>query len=304
MGLKIGLRGSGKWSRNIVRTLAEIGGADVRHLAKEAAIDKSLDGVIVANRSSEHALAALPYIEAGVATFIEKPMTTSVSDANLLKSAAVKRKAPVFVGHICLFNNHFEKLLSTASEMKAIESATCRSSNNRVRADGSVLWDWLPHCLSMLMPLFGRLPESVSAWGLAGGTVPHAAIAKYTFGNRYAICDVSWTSHLPEMKLTVSGRDESIVFDDKAAEKVVRYQNGKASPISVETPSSPLTNELTAFLKVARDKDCANRSLNLAIFIASCIEATQTSIDMNGAETTIGYSTDPALFIPSISALR
>src|SRR4029079_18976719 len=107
MALRLGLVGRGRWGQNIERTLLSLPDVSVLHIARGQSPPAGLDGVLIATQSATHAAVALPYIKAGIATFIEKPMATSVSDAEQIRDAAGLSGAPVFVGHIFLFHAAF-----------------------------------------------------------------------------------------------------------------------------------------------------------------------------------------------------
>jgi predicted dehydrogenase len=101
MTLRLGLAGHGRWGRNIARTLQAFPDVAVGVLARGEK-PASLDGVLIASPSATHAEVALPYIEAGIATFIEKPMTTALADAERIRDAAARSGAIVFAGHLML----------------------------------------------------------------------------------------------------------------------------------------------------------------------------------------------------------
>jgi hypothetical protein len=74
MTLQLGLVGRGRWGRNIERTLLSFSDVSVTTVARGEGPPAGLDGIVIATPSATHAQTALPYIEAGIATFIEKPM--------------------------------------------------------------------------------------------------------------------------------------------------------------------------------------------------------------------------------------
>src|ERR1700704_6875527 len=107
MALHLGLVGRGRWGRNIERTLLTFPDVSVTTIARRETPPAGLDGVLIATQSATHAEVAIPYIEAGIATFIEKPMTTTVSDAERIRDAAERSGAVIFVGHIFLYHPAF-----------------------------------------------------------------------------------------------------------------------------------------------------------------------------------------------------
>ncbi|MFB8372162.1 Gfo/Idh/MocA family protein [Pseudarthrobacter sp. NPDC055928] len=59
----------------------------------------NLDAVIIASPNAFHVTTALDCIKAGVASLLEKPVATSVDEANMLAAAMSSGGAPILVGH-------------------------------------------------------------------------------------------------------------------------------------------------------------------------------------------------------------
>src|SRR6185437_6674259 len=215
---RLGLAGRGRWGRNIERTLQTLGDVEVVPVAKGEPPVLDLDGVLIATPGATHADVAFPYIEAGIATFIEKPMTTSVADAQRLVAAANRSGAPVSVGHILLHHPAFAALLRHLPRVGRIRHVEAQGMNDRPRKDASVLWDWLPHHLSMGNAIFGRAPRAVAARDLSEGSLSAARVA-FDFDGTTMACDVSWLSPVARSQLRVTGDDGTLELDDKAADK-------------------------------------------------------------------------------------
>ena len=157
MALRLGLVGRGRWGRNIERTLLTFPDVSVAVIAKGENPRTGLDGVLIATQSAVHAEIALPYIEAGIATFIEKPMTTAPADAERIRNAAERSGAIVFVGHILLYHPAFLAALDLLPSLGTVRYLLCEGMNGNPRTDSSVLWDWLPHDLSIARAIFASL---------------------------------------------------------------------------------------------------------------------------------------------------
>ncbi|MGF1740827.1 Gfo/Idh/MocA family oxidoreductase [Vibrio profundum] len=92
--------------------------------------------VIVASPAPFHAKHALPLIEAGIPTLIEKPLSMTLSDSRILLEASNKYATPVCVGY-CL------RYLSSALIIKeAIEKAKIGLIYNAYIEIGQYLPDW------------------------------------------------------------------------------------------------------------------------------------------------------------------
>ena len=222
--LRLGLVGRGRWGRNIERTLRSFPDVTVLAIPRGGCDPRELDGVVVASPSATHAAVALPYIEYGLPTFIEKPMATSVAEAEALRDAAERSGAPIFVGHLQLYNPAFRKALETLPALGAVRYLLFEGMDSNPRADSSVLWDWLPHHLSMARAIFGLDATSIQAWSLAGGNSPQAAMSRFLFGATPVASVTSWLSPVRRRLMTAVCERGTLVFDDRAERKLVVYE--------------------------------------------------------------------------------
>jgi predicted dehydrogenase len=287
MALRLGLVGRGRWGRNIERTLLSFPDISVTTIAKGESPPAGLDGVLIATQSATHAQAALPYIEAGVATFIEKPMTTTVSDAERIRDAVKRSGTVVFVGHIFLYHPVFLAALKLLPALGAIRYLLCEGLNDSPRTDSSVLWDCLPHDLSMALAIFGRDPDSVATWSLSGGSKPEAALSRFQFGNTPVISTISWLSHVRRKQMTVVCEKGTLVFDDKAERRLALY--GKQGELSHPAYSDdlPLTREMGAFLQAVRSGRTDTSHIEMGVGIVRAIAAAEKSMGLGGQSVII-----------------
>jgi len=287
MTLRLGLVGQGPWGRNIRRTLQTLNDVSVLVLAKGERLPSDCDGVLIATQSASHAEAALPCIEAGIATFIEKPMATSIADAERIHNAALRSGAIVFVGHIFLFHPAFLAALDLLPTLGSIRYLLCEGMNSRSRVDSSVLWDWLPHDLSMAHSILGRVPESVASWAISGGAIPKTAVSKFQFNGIALVSTVSWLSLVRRRQLTVVGDEATLVFDDTADRRLALYRK-QGDPIYPSYSAElPLTRELTAFVEAVRSGKNDLRHVALGTSIARSISAAERSIALAGQSVAI-----------------
>jgi predicted dehydrogenase len=246
-----------------------------------------LDGILIATPGATHADMALPYIEAGIATFIEKPMTTSVADAQRLVAAARRSGAPVSIGHIFLHHPAFAVLLEHLPGLGRIHRVEAQGMNDRPHKDASVLWDWLPHHLSMGHAIFGRAPCAVAARDLSDGSAT-AARVDFDFGGISMACDVSWLSPVAHSRLRVTGDGGALEFDDKAADKLVLYDRAGATQRLAHAADLPLTCELAAFLQVIRTRSRDRTELELGLATVRAMAAAEKSLSAGGRSMAIG----------------
>jgi predicted dehydrogenase len=287
MATRFGLIGRGKWGRNIEQTLLSFGEVSVIALARDEPLRRDLDGVLIATPSATHAELALPYIQAGIATFIEKPMATSIADARRIGEAAKHSRAAVFVGHVQLYNPAFQALLKFLPALGAIRYVLFDSANGNPRTDSSVLWDWLPHDLSMARAIFRDDPVCVQAWNLTDPRNLQAAVSRYQYGAASAVSMMSWLSPVARRQMTISADRGTLIFNDRAAQKLSLHdEDGNTSHPKYDS-GLPLTNELHAFLELVRCHSTDASHIALGIGIAQAIEGAEESISNGGATVKI-----------------
>ena len=145
----------------------------------------------------------IPFIDAGVPTFIEKPMATTVADAIRIYEAALRSGVPVVVGHVHLYNPAFQAAKKLLPEVETVQAVFWEGMNHQPRIDSSVLWDWLPHGLSMARALFEANPSFAQAWGVGEASRFKAASAKFVIADVPFIANTSWVSPLKRHSLTL-----------------------------------------------------------------------------------------------------
>jgi predicted dehydrogenase len=278
---RLGLVGHGRWGSNIERTLLTFRDVTVVPASKGAPPILDLDGVLIATPGATHADVALPYIEAGIATFIEKPMTTSVADAQRLVVAANRSGAPVSIGHIFLHHPAFTALLGHLPDLGRVRRIDAQGMNDRPRKDASVLWDWLPHHLSMGHAVFGRMPRAVAARDLSEGSAC-AAQVNFDFDGAAMACEVSWRSAIARSRMRVTGDEGALEFDDKAADKLVFRDRAGGTQRLPHAADPPLTRELAAFLQVVHTRPRDRGEMDLGLAIVRAIDAAERSISATG----------------------
>ena len=276
--MRLAVIGRGKWGMNIVRTLAAMGGIELIDESKDfdVVLRQQPAGVLIATPSATHAEVALPFIDAGVPTFIEKPMATTVADAIRIYEAALRSGVPVVVGHVHLYNPAFQAAKKLLPEVETVQAVFWEGMNHHPRIDSSVLWDWLPHGLSMARALFEANPSFAQAWGVGEASRFKAASAKFMIADVPFIANISWVSPLKRHSLTIVGEDNSLTFDDTAERKLsLRNSQGTSYPAYGE--ELPLTRELRAFIGALRAGQLDTTQLESEVAIVRAIAAAEES---------------------------
>jgi UDP-N-acetylglucosamine 3-dehydrogenase len=307
--VRIAVIGAGRWGKNILKTLATLPGCEVAYSVtrdyKPLFEKDDIDAVVVATPPATHAAIALPFIKKGLPVFIEKPLTLDSKEGSQLETASKKSKAPIFVGHIHLYNPAYEalkKLIGKAGKLHMLVGEG--ASNGPFRDDYSAMWDWAPHDLSMMLDIAGK-PSSVQAWGVVStrknSRLHDFSIMKLNFpSGAVGVIHSSKLSPEKRRKFTVIGSKNSITYDDTLQEnKVTLFEghgptiSGKNKKIKVQEnqpalsyPSyesaSPLTRELEAFVEMVKTKKKPRADLKSGIEVVKILEAAEKSILAGG----------------------
>jgi predicted dehydrogenase len=282
MVLRLGLVGRGPWASNIESTLRSFPDVSVTRVGSNESPPAGLAGVLIATQSATHAEVALRYIEAGIETFIEKPMTTTVAEAVRVRAAAQRSVTSVFVGHIYLYHPAFLATLDLLPALGAIQYVLCEGMNDRPRTDSSVLWDWLPHHLSMASAIFGHHPANAQAWSLSGGATPKAAVAKFQYGGVPTISKISWLSPVQRRTMSIVGEKLTLIFDDKADRRLAVHDKQGGISYPAYSDELPLVREMGAFLNAVRSGKFDAAQVELGLAVVRAIAAAEESIRLGG----------------------
>jgi predicted dehydrogenase len=178
----IGLIGSGQMGSSHARVIAESADADLgvivdqdpeaaeglagRYWARTATeLDAAMgvDAVVVATSTAAHLACARPFIEAGIPTFIEKPLAPELAQVDELLDLARAKDVPIMCGFVERFNAAFQTTDGILAGPPT-HLVTTRHSPPAPRIASSVVADLLLHDLDVAVNLFdGASAEVVGA---------------------------------------------------------------------------------------------------------------------------------------------
>lgn len=125
-----------------------------------------VNAAIIAVPTCHHYATALPFLERSIPVLIEKPITTTLADAQRLVDKADKHGTFIQVGHIERFNPAFEALLARPMQPKFVECERVGRFTGRSVDIGAVL-DIMIHDIDLLLTLVKAPVSSVHAIGAA-----------------------------------------------------------------------------------------------------------------------------------------
>ena len=225
-------------------------------------IAEKLDLAVIAVPTESHAAIALPLLESGVHTLVEKPVTQTVTEADTLIAAAKRAGVVLAVGHSERFNPAVAVARPYIKDPRFIEVHRLGTSPDR-SLDIDVVLDLMIHDLDLILSIVASEVESVDAVGvpvltpridianarlrftngcianLTASRISKEAIRKIRFFQRDAYVSIDTASRDVEMW--------SVVPQPGAAPKI---GGGKLAVPSAE----PLKGELEDFVAAVRDR--------------------------------------------------
>lgn len=142
-----------------------------------------IEAAIVATPTIYHHQVVKELLEAGVHVLVEKPITTTVDEADELVSLAKTNNLRLQVGHVERFNPGLECVTDQLSDVRFIQAT--RASGFTFRStDIGVVMDLMIHDIDVVLSLVGSRVTNVTALGVAVmGEQEDIAQAQLTFAN-------------------------------------------------------------------------------------------------------------------------
>ena len=233
-----------------------------RAFANVNEIPDQLDVVVIAVPTESHAAIALPLIESGVHTLVEKPVTQTVQEADTLIAAARRKGVVLAVGHSERFNPAVAAARPHIKDPRFIEVHRLGTAPER-SLDIDVVLDLMIHDLDLILSVVASDVERVEAVGVPVLT-PRVDIAnaRVRFRNGcIANLTASRISREAVRKIRFFQRDAYVSVDTAAREVEVWSvvpQPGGAQKIGggklAVNGDEPLKAELEDFIGAVRDR--------------------------------------------------
>jgi predicted dehydrogenase len=123
-----------------------------------------VDAVSIVVPTSLHFDVAQPFLEAGIATLLEKPIAATVDEAVKLVDLAAQNDAPFLIGHLERYNPALRAVASKVTDPKYIEVHRLGTFVERA-TDVVVITDLMIHDLDLVLSLVDEEVEDVQAIG-------------------------------------------------------------------------------------------------------------------------------------------
>ena len=201
--------------------------------AGEVFADPEIDAVAIATPPASHYSLARAALEAGKSVLVEKPLATSVAQAEELVELARKNGLVLMVDHVFIYSPAVRKIRELIEsrqlgELRFVDSV--RINLGLFQHDVNVVWDLATHDLSIVEYLLDRMPKSVAAFGAAhfDQGVEDVAYLNLDFGGSLiANFHLNWLSPVKIRYTMIGGSKKSVIYNDlKHAEKIKVYDSG------------------------------------------------------------------------------
>ncbi len=240
--IRCALVGFGYWGPNLLRNFAELPDVEMRVVCdsrpdlaqrvgrrypgleleqryEDVLARSDVDAVIIATPPQFHAEMGAAALDSGRHVWIEKPLATTVRDAERLAGKAAAHGLTLFVDHTFVYTAAVRKMreLVHGGELgQVLYYDSVRVNLGLVQSDVSVLWDLAVHDLSIMDYVLGAQPLSVSALGVSHRS-KQASIAYLTVfcdGGLIGHCHVNWLAPVKIRRTLIGGDRRMIVYDD------------------------------------------------------------------------------------------
>ena len=277
---RVGVVGTGGWGKNHVRVLNELQSlaaiCDMNkermdsfsknfhvpgYLSLEEMLKKEkLDAVTICTPASTHFSIASKTLGAGLHTFVEKPMTTTLKDGEELIEKAKSANRALTVGFIERFNPPITDLKQMISGGRMGEPILLEFHRENRRgeniSDVGIVKDASVHDIDTACWLFGEIPKVVYA-RVGAKYVPlehedFAAILLGFSGQKTAFLVTNWIT--PNRVRTLSAVFSGGVVDVDFVTQKTSIHEGVATTVPTRPYQEPLMQELKEFVNAIQEK--------------------------------------------------
>lgn len=327
----IGIIGCGYWGKNYVRVFNELPEATVvaicdrseerlHEIARRAPgiklttdvtellEDDRIEAVAICTEATSHFKVANQCLRSGRHVLMEKPITTSVSDAIELGQIAETKSLTLMVGHTFIYNSGIAAIESYLREKSdRIYYLHARRTNlGPIRRDVNAVWDLATHDIAIFNHLLKETPEWVSAVGARALGNCRVDVGFICLGYSKGVLGhihVSWADPNKCREVVVVCSDRRLVFNDLNAVEPVRiYEKGvsavggepenfgeyqlKIREGAIISPaveaSEPLKNQCRHFIECMQTGERPRTDVEDGISVLATLEAVERSIQLQG----------------------
>lgn len=331
--LKMAVVGLGYWGPNLARNISSCNATDLCYLCDsdagrirkigalypaakltqelaEILADDNVEAVAIATPVDTHFDLAKACLERKKHVLLEKPMTRTVSEAEILMELAEKQGVTLMVDHTFNYTTGVKKIkeiVSSGALGDILYWDSVRINLGLFQHDVNVVWDLAPHDLSIMDYVIDARPVSVQTVGLAHYSDKIENIAYMTLRFNHGMIahfHFNWLAPVKIRMTLIGGSRKMIVYNDmEPSEKLkvydkgvevaksrdgvykalVQYRTGDMYAPQLENVEA-LNVEIEHFADVVRNKVQPVSGADSGLRVVRMLEAAQKSIEQCGKE--------------------
>ena len=288
---KLGIIGIGNWGKNLVRELSKIhcikkcsSNGNLKNIrwlkknypsiqyvsdSKEIFADKEINAVIIATPINTHYKLAKKALLSKKHVFVEKPISTNLSEAEELIEIAKKNNLLLFVGHIFIFNEIFKKLIQISNR----ENITHLNFlwNKFGTFDEDIFLNLVSHDLSIVLALFGK-PKKIKLINKFGVISKCDVVTLILELPNKKTCQihVNRCSNHKQKHVTIFTQKNIYIWDDLSLFKNNKKTN--SFKLVFQSKYTPLEIECKEFVKKLNETNISSEFANIAKDVIQVIQ--------------------------------
>ncbi len=288
---KLGIIGIGNWGKNLVRELSKIhcikkcsSNGNLKNIrwlkknypsiqyvsdSKEIFADKEINAIIIATPINTHYKLVKKALLSKKHVFVEKPISTNLSEAEELIEIAKKNNLLLFVGHIFIFNEIFKKLIQISNR----ENITHLNFlwNKFGTFDEDIFLNLVSHDLSIILALFGK-PKKIKLINKFGVISKCDVVTLILELPNKKTCQihVNRCSSHKQKHVTIFTQKNIYIWDDLSLFKNNKKTN--SFKLVFQSKYTPLEIECKEFVKKLNETNISSEFANIAKDVIQVIQ--------------------------------
>ncbi|MHA6643921.1 Gfo/Idh/MocA family protein [Mesorhizobium sp. A623] len=238
-------------NRSDVPLPAELSGYEIRHSFDDALRDEKPDVACIATYSDSHADYAVRALEAGCHVFVEKPLATTVADAQRVVDAAKANGKKLVIGYILRHHPSWMRLIAEARKLggpyvfrmnlNQQSSGATWETHKQLMQTTSPIVDCGVHYLDVMLQITDAKPVEVRGMGLR--LTDEIAEGMYNYGHLQVLFDdgsvgwyeAGWGPMISETAFFVKD-----VISPNGCVSIVMTEGAKSDDIDTHTKTSTI----------------------------------------------------------------
>ncbi len=285
-------------------------GIAVSDHAADVFANENIEAVAIATPVFTHYELAKQALESGKHTWLEKPLTSNVAQAQELIELAKSKNLLLHVDHTYIYTPAVQKIkqiVQSGDLGKFLYFDSVRVNLGLFQHDINVIWDLAPHDFSILEYCIGKKPVSVNATGkcivkYTGSEIENIAYVTVNFDDdTLAHFHVNWLSPVKIRHIIIGGDKKMLVFNDMEPMAKIKVYDTGVSVQSREDIYDTLVQYRTGDMyspaigsKEALREECEHfhhcivegkqtkTSGESGLYVVKILEAANKSLEMNG----------------------